>query len=142
MSPLSRESELALLRESLSKVNEQFFLTIQERRSLTLKIQHFKDSTGSYPFYAPKHEKKIFLYFRDQLKKLSIKELLAFSLIMEDQAQAFIPSAYPIWSERIHLTSSSQNLFEMINPLILKMIHPDFFYRLELSEEFSFLKDF
>jgi len=142
MSLSSRESELSLLRESLAQVNEQLFLIIQKRRSVTLKIQDFKDSSGRYPFYDPKHEKKIFLHFMEELKKLSMKELLAFSLIMEDQAMAFAPGTYPVWSEHVHLTRYSQNLFEMINPLMLKMAHPDFFHRLEFSEEFSFLKDF
>ena len=142
MSQSSRESEFSLLRESLAQLNSELFLTIRERRSVTLKIQDYKDSSGRYPYYDPDQEKIIFHHFLEQLKKFSLKELLAFSLIMEDQAMALAPGSYPEWSQSTHLQVLSGNLYEMINPSMLKVTHPDFFNRLALSGEFSFLKDF
>lgn len=142
MSRSSRESDLAQLREALAQLNSEFFLTIAERRNLTVKIQEFKDSTGRYSHYDPDREKEIFSLFQEQMKSLSMKELLAFSLVMEDHAMAMAPGSYPAWSNMSHLANPKRELYEMINPLMLKFARPDFFNRLTLSQEFSFLKDF
>lgn len=142
MSPSSRASNLAQLREALAQLNSEFFLTLGERRNLCLKIQEFKEGQGQYPHYDPTREKDVFALFGKELKELTLKELLAFSLIMEDHAQAFAPGSYPSWSQRVHLTSSRGELIEMINPLLLKHSHPEVFTKLPLATEFQFLKDF
>lgn len=142
MSPSSRTSDLAQLREALLQLNSELFLTIGERRSLCLKIQEYKDASGRYANYDPEREKEVFALFTEQLKACSTKELLAFSLIMEDQAVAMAPGSYPAWSNRVHLSNPKNDLFEMINPLILKFSHPDFFNRLTFAPDFAFLKDF
>lgn len=142
MSRSSRESDLAQLREALAQLNSEFFLTIAERRNITVKIQEFKESTGRYSHYDPDREKEIFSLFKEQLKNLTTKELLAFSLIMEDHATALAPGSYPGWSNCVHIADPKRELHEMINPLMLKAARPDFFNRLTLSQEFSFLKDF
>ncbi len=142
MSLSSRESELARLREALAQLNSEFFLTISERRSLTVRIQGFKDSKGRYAHYDPDREVELFNSLKIQLKNLTFKELLAFSLIMEDHATAMAPGSYPSWSNRTHLAQTKNELFEMINPLLLKVSHPEFFERLSLIPDFSFLKDF
>ncbi len=138
----SRESDLAQLREALAQLNSEYFLTIAERRNLTVKIQEFKESKGRFSHYDPDREKEIFGLLKTQLKNISMKELLAFSLIMEDHAMAMAPGSYPTWSTKVHLVNPKTELFEMINPLMLKISHPDFFNRLSLSAEFTFLKDF
>lgn len=142
MSPSSRESELSQLREALAQLNSEFFLTVGERRNVTVRIQELKNSQGRYSHYDPDREKEIFNLFREQLKNLTMKELLAFSLIMEDHAMAMAPGSYPAWSQLIHVNDPKHELMEMINPLMLKISRPDTFNRLTLSQEFSFLKDF
>ena len=142
MSLSSRESDLARLREALAQLNSEFFLSIAERRSITVKIQEFKEAKGRYSHYDPDREKDVFTLLQAQLKTCSIKELLAFSLIMEDQAMAMAPGSYPTWSLFTNLSNPKRDLYEMINPLMLKVSRPDFFTRLTLSQEFSFLKDF
>ncbi len=142
MSPSSRESELPQLREALLQLNSEFFLTIAERRSLTLRIQSIKDAGGRYAHYDPDREKEIFAQFLPQLKVLSIRELLAFSLVMEDHAMAMAPGSYPAWSLCPHLVGPRLEVYEMINPLLLKIARSDFFQRLSLNPEFSFLNDF
>lgn len=142
MSRSSRESELAQLREALAQLNSEFFLTLAERRNVTVKIQELKSNTGRYSHYDPDREKEVFGLVKNQLKNLTSKELLAFSLVMEDHAMAMAPGSYPAWSNRIHLVTSRNELFEMINPLMLKVCLPDLFSRLNLSQDFSFLKDF
>lgn len=142
MSRSSRESELAQLREALAQLNSEFFLTLAERRNVTVKIQELKANTGRYSHYDPDREKEVFGLVKTQLKNLTSKELLAFSLVMEDHAMAMAPGSYPAWSNRIHLITPRNELFEMINPLMLKVCLPDLFSRLNLSQDFSFLKDF
>jgi chorismate mutase len=142
MLPSSRESELALLREALAQLNSEIFIKITERRELTLKIQEFKDVTGRFSHYDPEREQELFLLFQKEFELSSIKELLAFSLMMEDQAMAKVPDSYPQWSGRIHLCSNVGELYEMINPLILRGARPDFFSKLSFHKEFIFLKDF
>lgn len=142
MSHSSRESDLSQLREALAQLNSEFFLTIGERRNLTVKIQEFKEAKGRYSHYDPDREKEVFSMLQTQLKNCSMKELLAFSLIMEDHAMAMAPGSYPTWSQCTHIANPKKEIFEMINPLMLKISRPDFFSKLTLSQEFSFLKDF
>lgn len=142
MSLSSRESELSQRREALMQFNSEFFLLVSERRSLTLKIQEHKPQKGRFSHYDPDREKELFEQFANQLKTCSIKELLAFSLIMEDQAMAMAPGSYPAWSQLGHLIKSEGEIYEMINPLMLKISRPDFFNRLSFITEFIFLKDF
>lgn len=142
MSLSSRESELAQLRELLAQLNSEFFLTISERRNLTVRIQESKESKGRYSHYDPDREKEVFTQLKTNFKNLTFKEMLAFSLIMEDHAMAMAPGSYPSWSNRSHLINSKGDLFEMINPLMLKISRPEFFERLQFSQDFSFLKDF
>lgn len=142
MSHSSRESNLAELREALAQANSEIFLTLGERRILCVKIQEFKESKGRFSHYDPEREKILFVQFQKDLSELSLKELLAFSLIMEDHAMAMAPGSYPAWSQHSHLADSKKELFEMINPLMLKASHPNLFLKLQLSPEFEFLKDF
>ena len=142
MSPSSHASELAQLREALAQLNSEYFLTVAERRGVCVRIQGYKESRGRFSHYDPDREKEIFQLLQLQLAQVSLKELLAFSLIMEDQAMALAPGSYPAWSQKVHLIDPKGDLTEMINPLMLKISHPDFFNRLVLSGEFIFLKDF
>lgn len=142
MSHSSRESKLSLYRETLLQLNTQFFLILSERRLLSLKIQELKESGGRFSHFDPDREKGLFNQLKEEIKGLSVKELLAFSLIMEDQAMAMAPGSYPAWSNGLHLSGPGDDLYHMINPLMLKVARPELFSRLVLSSEFSFLKDF
>jgi len=142
MSPSSRESNLAQYREAILQLNSEFFLMLSERRSLSLKIQELKNTSGRYSHFDPEREKLLFQHMKDEMKGSTIKELLAFSLMMEDQAMAMAPGSYPTWSSGVHLTEPSRELYSMINPVLLKACHPELFNRLALSSEFSFLKEF
>jgi chorismate mutase len=142
MSHSSRESNLSQYREALLQLNSEFFLLLAERRSVSVKIQSLKESSGRFSHFDPEREKELFSQMSAEIKPLSIKELLAFSLIMEDQAMAMAPGSYPNWSAGIHLQEPSKELFAMVNPILLKTTHPDLFARLSLGHEFSFLKEF
>lgn len=142
MSLLSRASDLTQLREALVQMNSEFFLSLADRRKLCVRIQSLKEKIGSYAHYDPEREMLVFKQFQTQLIGLTLKELLAFSLVMEDQAAALAPGSYPNWSSRIHLVEKGLELFEMINPLMLKVSHPEIYQRLKLQPDFTFLKDF
>lgn len=142
MSPSSRESNLTQYREALAQLNSEFFLLLKERRAVCLKIQELKETSGRYANYDPAREKELFQLMLSQLKELSLKELLAFSLTMEDHAGAMAPGAYPSWSQGIHLTAPKKELIEMINPLLLKTSRPELFSKLSLASDFQFLRDF
>jgi chorismate mutase len=142
MSHSSRESNLAQFRELLLQVNTQILQLIVDRRNACLRIQELKGESGRFSHYDPDRELVVFNHLQDDLKTLSIKELLAFSLVMEDQAMAMAPGSYPTWSLGSHLTEPAKDFFGMINPLLLKTTHPNLFNRLSLNSEFAFLKDF
>ncbi len=142
MSLSSRESKLAQYREALLQLNTQLFLMISERRALSLKVQELKDISGRYSHFDPEREKLLFHQMSAEIKDLTIKELLAFSLIMEDQATAMAPGSYPNWSSGVHLEVPSLDLTGMINPLLLNTTHPLLFERLKLNTDFTFLKQF
>ncbi len=142
MSPSSRISKLEKYRSAMLELNQEFFHLLEKRRFLCLKIQEFKETGTGYSSYDPQREFEIFSKFQNEMKHLSIKELLAFSLVMEDQAQAFAPGAYPSWSQGIHLLEKESEIIHMINPLILQVKSVDLFSRLKLSRDFLFLKDF
>lgn len=141
MSPSSRESNLSQYREALFQLNSEFFLLLSERRAMSLKVQELKNGTGRYSHFDPEREKLLFTKMKEEMKNLTIKELLAFSLIMEDQAMAMAPGSYPAWSASIHLTEPAHDLFAMINPLLLKSTHPDLFSRLKFNPDFGFLNE-
>ncbi len=117
-------------------------MMLSERRAVALKIQELKDHSGRYSHYDPEREADLFKKLTPEIKELSLKELLAFSLIMEDQATAMAPGSYPSWSQSCHLSEPSKDLASMVNPLLLKASHPELFSRLKLTAEFAFLKDF
>jgi chorismate mutase len=142
MSPSSRESNLQQYREALLQINTQIFLMISERRALSVKIQGMKESSGRYSHFDPERELAVFEQLKEEMKALTIKELLGFSLIMEDQAMAMAPGSYPVWSSGVHLIEAAREPYAMINPILLKITHPDLFNRLSFNSDFSFLKQF
>lgn len=142
MSLSSRESNLAQYREALLQLNSEFFLLLSERRAMCLKIQELKNTSGRYSHYDPEREKQLFENAQNEFKPLSVKELLAFSLIMEDQAMAMAPGSYPNWSSGIHLIEPIKELYGMVNPLLLKYGHPGLYSQLQFNLDFHFLKEF
>ena len=142
MSRSSRESSLTQYREALLQLNSQFFQILSERRATSLRIQELKDLSGRYSNFDPDREKVLFEQMSPELSELTLKELLAFSLVMEDQAMAMAPGSYPTWSNSVHLNEPGRELVNMINPILLKITHPELFNRLSFSGDFVFLKQF
>ena len=142
MSHSSQESKIVQYREALAQANSEFILLVKERRALSLKIQELKGESGLFAHFDPEREKQIFLDQEEQFRNLTLKELLSFSILMEDQATAMAPGSYPSWLTGIHIEDFSHEIYQMVNPILLSVTHKELFKRLKFSAEFAFLKDF
>jgi len=143
MSPLSPISNLDNLRAEISLLNKELFSLLDKRQNACHQIQEQKALEGIHSAYDPKREFEIFEHFSVAIKNLSLKELTAFSLIMEAHAEGRKPQSYPQWSKKVHLQKMHEDeLFHLINPLLLKAKSPELFNQLNLSSDFIFLKDF
>lgn len=129
-------NQLNDLRKALLKLNDTLFKTMLQRKSVVHKIQKEKHLVNQNVFF-PERECELFNNL-PQIKNLSIKQLLAFSLIIEDDARSFCHS-YPAWSERIHIKVISNELIEQINPILLKAYDSKYFFRLSLTSDFDFI---
>ena len=127
---------LAGLRDQLKDLTEKHFLIIKNRKELVTKIQNTKSKNKLFFAFDPIQEKKLFESQKDNLINLSIRELLAYSLILEEHASVE-EKAYPQWSKGEHLTDHNQGLLACINPILLAVIHKDKYDELPLSEQFK-----
>jgi len=130
------------LRQNIFKINFDLLDLFFERKQILSLIQQAKIKLN-LPTFLPEQEKSILgnaLMF-EKLKKLSVKEWLAFSLLWEAQASEF--SSYPRWSCKVHIkkSQSTLDLEERINPLLLKLLAPAIFEQLLLSDDFLYLKN-
>jgi len=101
---------LPKLRSDLEQINQELFKIILHRREVVEKIQSFKSKDGDFPFYDEKREKELFEKIQADLEKLTPKELLAFSLLIESQAQIGDERNYPSWFKGDVLKSTNPNL--------------------------------
>ena len=83
-------------------------------------------------------ELQFFQELKPVLSKLSLQELMAFSLLMEGQAGA--PVNYPAWSEAAHLLEAPSHNEHRLNPILLKILLPEAFATLKLTPHFGFLR--
>tara|TARA_Y100000385_G_C13071757_1_gene629387 strand:+ start:873 stop:1289 length:417 start_codon:yes stop_codon:yes gene_type:complete len=128
--------DLAAFRNDLKTLNEEFFLFLEQRSSLVKSIQSTKVKTNNYFCFDPAHEFSLFSKQTDNLSKLSLKELYAYSLILEDHA-CVSEQSYPLWSEQNHLNEKNHNLSFGINPILLAVTYKDLYDQLPLNEEFK-----
>jgi chorismate mutase len=134
-------SSLDSLRSELNQLNYQMVDLLAKRKQMVHQIQEEKIHLGK-PVFSPARENELFKKFQEQLQSLSVKELLIFSLVIEEDAHSF-SSSYPAWSEGEHLQNdSSNNLAEQINPILLKVILPGEFEKLSLKADFDFIRNF
>lgn len=141
MSPLSPAlTSLESLRDSLQDNNLKLFEIFSLRQELVAAIQkHKTEMRGEWKHYDPTRENLLFAKMRSELSRLSLRELAAFSLLMEAHAGA--PANYPAWSEGRHLLELPLQEHQRINPLIVKFCLPEHFRALALAPAFAFLRD-
>jgi chorismate mutase len=131
-------TKLGELRDSLRDLNQQIFKLILERRSLVEQIQQQKTHVDGFASFDLQRELQFFQELKPVLSKLSLQELMAFSLLMEGQAGA--PIKYPAWSEGVHLLEAPSHNEHRLNPILLKILLPEAFATLKLTSHFGFLR--
>lgn len=128
--------DLTSLRSDLKTLNAEFFLFLNQRKELVTTIQSIKETTTQYYCFDPDFEFSLFSLNSDVLSKLSIKELLSYSLILEDHALVD-ENSYPEWTQLVHLSEKSHELYFRINPILLAVIHKNLYDQLPLNDEFK-----
>jgi chorismate mutase len=130
-------SQIQSLRFEIAKINNNILTLILERKNiLNLMIKNKENETSNnfYPFYDCEREWDVFKEHHLLLRQMSLKEALAFSLVMEEQISTEDKNLYPQWSEKIHLNKTHLNLIpEMINPLLLYHVDPIAYFQLHLA---------
>jgi chorismate mutase len=128
-------------RNELEAVNSSILQSIKKRRLLVKEIAVLKSYSSpiieQYLNYSPNREWELYNRSVGLLHALSIKELLSFSLLIEDHA-GVREGIYPAWSSLDHLTDGSDcNLISMINPLLIALLFPDKLRELSLIDWFQ-----
>jgi len=129
-------TNLDVKRQDLQRITAEILNLFSERARICHDLQNLK-SELQFSTYDIHREKLIYQANVFDLSRFSLKEIFALSLLIEDHAGG----VYPQWSKKIHLKKSTDELFEMINPLILQKTFPDLFNRLVFSDDFAFFRD-
>ena len=127
---------LTNLREQLKDLTQQYFQLINFRKALVAKIQKTKPQDKKYFAFDPFQEKQIFKLQKEHLQNMSPRELLAYSLIMEEHASVTI-NAYPQWSQGEHISGQNMDLLSYVNPILLAVVHKEKYDELPLNEQFK-----
>ena len=137
------QNHIELLRVKVLELNHQMFSLIRERRLIVSQIQSLKSSEGKFPYFDSKREIMLFEKLAPDLKMLSLKELLSFSLLMEGQADPAGLGLYPQFSFGDHLEDKNRKgIIELINPILLHFYNPELEKQLNLKKEFRFFETY
>jgi chorismate mutase len=127
------------LRDELQQLNQAMFDIWQTRKNLVQQIQKHKDISKEYFCFSPAIEYQLFFKYSENLKVLSLQELLAYSLLIESHASVG-PSSYPSWSLRVHLIErTSDEIYEQINPILLAVTDQSLYDKLPINQKFQAL---
>ena len=127
--------KLSGLRSELESINDEFLDIVEKRRELTCKIGVAK-LLSNFPAFDHEREKYLYSKLSGRLEELTIKELLAFSLISEAQAG----EKYPEWSKMAHLEERTLEPSAMVNPVMLFFYSRRLFGSLKFNSKFEFLR--
>ena len=127
---------LSVFRKQLLELN-QLILNLYRRRSRVLNDLMLYKKDHRYPTWDLAQEVKVYFDLKDDLEEFDLEELLSFSLMIESQAIKAGGLEYPRWSQRVHLKEYHGELFEMVNPVLLRVTRPEMFHKLRLSPLFE-----
>jgi len=137
------QNHLELLRVKVLELNHQMFSLIRERRLIVNQIQSLKSTDGHFPYFDSQREILLFGKLAPDLKMLSLKELLSFSVLMEGQADPASLGLYPQFSSGDHLEQTKRlGIIELINPILLHFYNPELEKQLNLKKEFRFFEKY
>jgi hypothetical protein len=113
----------------LIKIRSKLVATIQNQKTI---------SSNLYPHFDFDREWILFAELASTLKGLSIRELLAISLLIESHAGAE-HNKYPAWSYTVHLKhkNDQSDLHQLINPIMIFYFDRELFKKLVLHADFS-----
>lgn len=129
------QNNISDLRDDVLKLNKQLFQLMQSRKKVIASIQITKKSSSVSGFDA-KREWEVFQLLSDELNAQDMNELFLFSFLMETQ----VGGDYPKWSQCAHLRNSTDELFEKVNPLLLKLVKNEYYKRLKLIDSYEYLE--
>lgn len=131
------------LREESRVITESIIDLLVKRKLVVDQIQVAKKTSGQplnkneFKNFDPQREFVLFESLAHKLKKLSYKELLILSLMIESHASGVEEKAYPAWSELVHLETNTITLNSQINPILLATLHKDSYDALPLNDKFK-----
>lgn len=126
------------LRAKLLELNLELFSLLEKRKLLVNQIQDIKIE-NKLSVFSPEREKDLFEKLAPLLKKLTLKELFSFSLLLEAHADPTNSTIYPAFSELIHLRKTDKNpLWFRVNPILLYYYDAKSYFKLPLKKNFKF----
>lgn len=151
---LNKLNKLSKLRDDLYNLNINFLKLVRERKKIVSQIFHEKRKSQIDHFdYLREHV--LFKKMQSDLKKLSVQELLSFSLLIESHAVNQKESEYPRWSMKTHINLDEKQInkkkikfcieenscdFEillLINPILIKYARKSWVKYLPLKDDYS-----
>lgn len=128
------------LRAKLLEINLELFSLIEKRKLIVSRIQDLK-TENNLSVFSPEREIILFEKLSPLLKKLTLKELLSFSLLLEAHADPTEKNLYPAFSEMIHLDKIDKSfLWYRVNPILLYYYDAKSYFKLPLKSNFKFFE--
>lgn len=128
------------MRAKLLQINLELFSLIEKRKLIVTRIQDIK-MENNLSVFSPEREKDLFEKLAPLLKKLTLKELLSFSLLLEAHADPTEKNVYPAFSEMIHLRKTTKTfLWYRVNPILLYYYDAKSYFKLPLKTKFNFFE--
>lgn len=128
--------KLSILRSELEEINNSLFSCLENRSKLVYEIQKIKGEFNK-AVYDKSRELELFKRESEKLSKLNNKQLLIYSLLIENDANQF-DGTYPAWSSMEHLESCSQkSLSELTNPMLLALFDKKSYSSLNIKPNFQ-----
>lgn len=130
------KEQLENLRGYLEDTNDSLFSALKKREQIVFEIQKIK-ANNNRAVFDKSRELNLFKNDSSKLLSLNLTELLIYSLIIENDANKF-NNSYPKWSHREHLiSSSSESICELVNPLLLALYDKKSYSTLNIKKEFQ-----
>jgi chorismate mutase len=126
------------LRQDVLTLTNTIIESLLERKSHVSCIQDLKEKAEGFKNFDPSREIIVFKNING-IDKLSLKEILSLSLVIEDHASS--GEFYPEWSAGVHLASNPTDISHQINPILLASTFKTRYDSLPLNLEFKTLLD-
>jgi chorismate mutase len=124
------------LRKDVLSLTNNIVKSILSRKKSVKLIQELKEQKIFFKNFDPTREVTVFEKV-EELKSLSLKEVMCLSLMIESQAGS--KDQYPQWSSGEHLSNKPIDISQQINPILLASTFKTRYDALPLNLEFKAL---